>query len=177
MRTLLSLAMIFCLIACSSAGGSLVPIRATGDITGDSAGPQVFIAGIPMNELVKVHGHVKYTVQPVPPYVTLDGDYTIIVEPNVGREAEAKQCLERGDMLIRREGKPAALNAPGSIRTFKAMESALREYQIRKSIIVAPPAPTPEVQKSGTIPPPMPVTEALAEPPCFGLTCSIPTTK
>jgi hypothetical protein len=116
------------LVGCSSAGGSLVPIRAVGSAVGDATGPQVFLLDQPMNALVKIHGEVKYTVQPFPPYVTLDGDYTIIVEPLPGREVEAQASIESGALLIRRAGQPSALNAPGSIRSFKASTQALRSY-------------------------------------------------
>ncbi len=120
---LLSIVAAVFLAGCSTAGGSIVPLRAVGKASGDAEGPQVFLAGIPMNALVRIHGTVTYTVQAMPPYVTLDGDYTIIVEPLPGKEAEAQEAVTRGDMLIRRGGQPSNLNAPGSIRSFKAMRS------------------------------------------------------
>lgn len=128
------------LSACTGLGGggvaAAVPIRAVGSASGDSAGPQVFIGGIPMNALVRIHGDVKYTVQPVPPFVTLDGDHTVIVEPLPGKEAEAQRAIESGDLLIRRAGKPSNLNAPGSVRAWKALRARLYAP-------APPPPPTP----------------------------------
>lgn len=131
-----------CLAGCASGVGAAIPLRAVGSASGDAEGPQVFLAGVPMNALVKIHGNVKYTVQPMPPYVTLDGDYTIIVEPLPGKEAETQEAIQRGDMLIRRAGQPGALNAPGSIRAFKAMRAAL---------YAAPPPPPPAPLKTSAV--------------------------
>ncbi len=39
------------LTGCSSAAGALVPLRAVGSASGDATGPQVFLAGVPMNAL------------------------------------------------------------------------------------------------------------------------------
>ena len=130
------------LTGCSSAAGALVPLRAVGSASGDATGPQVFLAGVPMNALVKVHGDVKYTVQPMPPYVTLDGDYTVIVEPLPGQEQAAQEAVTSGAMLIRRKGVPGALNAPGSIQSFKAA---------RERMYAPPPPPPPAPLKAAAI--------------------------
>lgn len=143
MRRLLAVLAIT-LSGCTSAGGTLVPIRATGKASGDAEGPQVFVAGVPMNALVRVHGNVTYTVQPIPPYVTLDGDYQIVVEPFPGKELEAQQAIERGDLLIRRAGQPGNLNAPGSIRAVKARAELMRA---RLAAPPPPPPPAPEPSK------------------------------
>lgn len=142
------------LSACTGVGGgaaAAVPLRAVGSASGDATGPQVFLAGVPMNALVKVHGDVKYTVQPVPPFVTLDGDYTVIVEPLPGREAEAQRAIESGDLLIRREGKPSNLNAPGSVRAWKAIRESQRVY-VPAARPAPPPPPAPTPQPTGRLP-------------------------
>ena len=109
------------LTGCSAAGGgSLVPVRAVGSVAGDMSGPQVFIAGMPVNALLKVHGDLTYTVQPFPPYLTYDGSWNYIIEPVPGREAEAQAAVQRGDILIRHAGVVGTLNAPGSIAGYKA---------------------------------------------------------
>lgn len=136
MRLPLALLCAAMLAGCSAAGGSLVPLRAVGKASGDAEGPQVFLAGVPMNALVRVHGNVSYTVQPMPPYVTLDGDYTIVVEPMPGMEEEAQRAVTTGAMLIRRKGVASNLNAPGSIEAFKAMRARLYTPP-------PPPPPTP----------------------------------
>lgn len=138
------------LAGCTSAGGTLVPIRATGKASGDAEGPQVFVGGVPMNALVRVHGNVTYTIQAAPPYVTLDGDYTIVVEPMPGKELEAQEAIERGDLLIRREGQPGNLNAPGSVRAMKLRSEARRVYVPANRAVPPPPpppAPAPEAPK------------------------------
>ena len=108
------------LSACTGASGTMVPIKAVGSVAGDMSGPQVFIAGTPVNALLKVHGDLTYTVQPFPPYLTYDGSWNYIIEPVPGKEAEAQAAVTRGDVLIRHAGQPSALNAPGSIAAYKA---------------------------------------------------------
>jgi hypothetical protein len=147
------------LTGCTSASGSLTPIKAVGNASGDMSGPQVFIGGMPVNALVKVHGQIAYTVQPFPPYLTYDGDYTIIVEPVAGHESEAIAAVTRGDLLIRKNGIPQALHAPGTIAAYKA--ALMRAYPPPPAL----PAPTPVLPPSHAM---------LVDPDaCVGDSCSI----
>lgn len=162
MRYFVGILLAVCLLplaGCASMGGSgtLTPIKAVGAASGDMSGPQVFIGGQPVNALVKVHGNLTYTVQPFPPYLTYDGDYTIIVEPIVGRETEAIAAVARGDLLIRKNGVPQALHSPGTIAAYKA--ELMRLYAPKRE---APP-------------PPPPVKPVAVLPECVGPTCAVPT--
>ncbi len=153
----------YCLSGCQSGGGSVTtsPLTAEGSANGDSTGPQVKLFGQPVTALVKIHGEVQYTIQPFPPYVTLDGDYTIIVEPIQGREHEAQMAVRYGHLLIRRNGQPAQLNAPGSIRAFKAATASMKAYRL------APPSSFPPANTApiglATFPPPSSMSTAEPE--------------
>lgn len=166
---LLACLVALCLAGCASGVGAAIPLRAVGSASGDAEGPQVFLAGVPMNALVKIHGNVKYTAQPMPPYVTLDGDYTIIVEPLPGQEQAAQEAVSSGAMLIRRRGQPGALNAPGSIQSFKAA----RERSYIRSLPPAPPPPEP--LKTSAVEPEMNDDASLVCDPS-DLSCRLPST-
>ena len=156
------------LSACTGASGSLIPVKAVGSADGTLTGPQVFIAGVPVNALVKVHGTFTYTVQPMPPYLTYDGSWSYIVEPVAGREAEAQAAVLRGDILIRHEGQPAALNAPGSIARYQA---TLQRMYAPKPHPEDAPAPVPT-------PPPAPSKQvAESSTACTGPECDVPTSR
>ncbi len=142
--------------ACTGMTGSTGPapagppalIEATGTISGEGSGPQVLVNGIPLNALVRYQGKVTYHVNPLSrPPVTLEGDYTIIVEPLPGREAEAQQAVDSGDLLILRDGKASGLNAPGSIRAFLQMRASLERFYAaparQNPPLPTPPEPTP----------------------------------
>lgn len=163
--------LIAALVGCT-AGGSLVPIKAVGTAAGDLSGPQVFLAGQAMNALVKVHGNFAYTIQPFPPYLTYDGDWTIIVEPSPGKENEAIAAVTRGDILIRRDGQPSALNAPGTIAAYKAALMAMPKPESKP-----PPPPPPPADKPPQKTEPKSTASAdVSETPtvCVGDNCGVP---
>ncbi len=155
------------LTGCASGqgGGTLIPVKAVGSISGDSSGPQVLIAGVPMNALLKIHGQFTYSVQPVAPFVSYDGDWNYIIEPVPGMEVEAQNAVLRGDILIRHDGAPSTLNAPGSIAAYKA--AIYKSFYPDKAAAPALPAvPAPS----------KPITFATeAEPECVGQSCHVPT--
>lgn len=78
---------------------------------------QAFIEAAPLTALFKVSGNYDITVRAFPPpYLVYDGTSDLIVEPVVGQEQQAVHAVVSGQVLIRRNGVPGALNAPGSIR-------------------------------------------------------------
>lgn len=158
----LTLLVVLSLAACSSGqgGGSLIPVKAVGSVTGESKGPQVFVAGVPVNALVRVQGNFSYTVQATPPYLTYDGDYTIIVEPLPGREAEAQYAVSSGAILIRRAGVPSALNAPGTIAATNAARAKAAQQK------------APGIAPAESLPPPL-HTYVPAPGECPGGVCTI----
>ncbi len=150
--------------ASGAGGGTLIPVKAVGSVSGDLSGPQVFIAGVPVNALLKVHGNLTYTVQPFPPYLTYDGDWNYIIEPAPGMDVEAQNAVLRGDVLIRHEGQPSTLNAPGSIAAYKA--AIYKSFYPDKAAAPALPA-VPAPSKPITCCDPTDPTS-----PCFVPTCS-----
>ncbi len=134
------------LAGCASSGqtpGPVVPVRAVGTVEGTAVGPQVFVGPIPMNALVRVTGKYSYTAQPFPPYLTIDGDYSIVVEPLPGREAEAQRAVATGAILIRRAGVAGSLNRTG---TAAAMRDGPRYLKPVPDTAPKPPPPPPPVE-------------------------------
>lgn len=86
-----------------------VVVRASGE--GDVRGH----FGLMQLSLVRWHGNGSITIRPIHPYLTFDGDSTWVVEPAPGKEREAQHAVRTGAILIRRNGVPGALNAPGTI--------------------------------------------------------------
>jgi hypothetical protein len=128
--------------------------RALVHVSGDFDG-QVLMEAMPLTALIKGHGNATLTGRPYPPpFLTIDGDWSLIVEPQPGRESEAIAAIQRGDILIRRNGVAGALNPSGTVRAWKA---ALQPM----SAPAPPPPPPPEPTK----PPGEPVAAALLESP------------
>lgn len=86
-----------------------VVVRASGE--GDVRGH----FGLMQISLVRWHGNGSITIRPIHPYITFDGDSTWVVEPAPGKEREAQEAVMSGRILIRRNGVPSALHAPGTI--------------------------------------------------------------
>ncbi len=133
-----------------------VGLRGILNVNGDFGG-QVLADQVPITALIKGHGVATLTVRPLPPFLSVDAQADVIVEPAPMREAEAIAAVQRGDILIRRNGIPGALNAPGSIKSYKAA---------RMKSIAPVPAPPP-------VPAAHPAT-ALVEPECEGTSCALP---
>ncbi len=140
-----------------------IGLRGILNVSGDFGG-QVLADQVPLTALIRGHGVATLTVRPLPPFLTIDGSWNVIVEPAPMREAEAIAAVQRGDILIRKSGVPVALNAPGSIAGYKA---ALEQMYAPKAAPLPPPPPLPLPAEKAK---PM----ALDEPECEGTSCSIP---
>lgn len=80
-----------------------------------SAQAQVFMEATPLTALFKISGNYHITARLFPPpYLVIDGDANIIVEPIPGQESKAQEALTLGHVIIRREGSPGWMNAPGT---------------------------------------------------------------
>ncbi len=116
---------------------------------------QTYVEMIPTSALVKGHGEALITVRAWPaPFLVIDGDANVIVEPLPGKEAEAMHAVRVGDILIRRNGMAGDLNPPGSIAGFKAPSPTT----VEKPTEFPTPAPTPGL-------PPAPAVEAAPAQP------------
>lgn len=88
--------------------------RAILNVSGDFDG-QTFVEAVPTSALVRAHGQMTVTVRAFPPpFLVIDGSADLIVEPLPGRESEAMGAVRDGHILIRRNGVPGELNAPGT---------------------------------------------------------------
>lgn len=111
---------------------SVSPVRATARGSFDGTAQATFhpdpignsIPPIALTPLFRVMGRGVVVGQPFPPYLIFDGDASFVVEPMPGREAEAFDAVSRGWVLIRREGRPGLLHAPGTADALRARRSA-----------------------------------------------------
>ena len=86
--------------------------RAVVHVNGDFDG-QTFVEAVPTSALVRAHGSMTVTLRAYPaPFLVIDGDGNVIVEPLPGQEAEAMRAVREGAILIRRNGVAGDLNAP-----------------------------------------------------------------
>lgn len=84
----------------------------TGSGTNES---QVLMNSAPLTALFKISGNYAITARLFPPpYLVIDGDINLVVEPVPGQEAKAQEALTLGHALIRRNGAPGWMNAPGT---------------------------------------------------------------
>ena len=117
--------LLLALASCSAVQTGPDPIAGHGfrgvvHVSGDFDG-QAFLEAAPVTALVRGHGNATLTLRAFPPpYVVIDGDWNLVVEPAPQREAEAIQAVQRGEILIRRAGIPGALNKPGTRDAYKA---------------------------------------------------------
>lgn len=151
--------------------------RFVGHVNGDFDG-QGFSYAVPVTALVKGHGEMTVTARAFPPpFLVIDGNANVIVEPIApGKEIEAIQAVQRGEILIRRNGVPGALNPVGSIAGYKT--ALIRAYEARKAAQPAQPAPAPAAESFPPPPPPpaepAPVEPPAAEQPAAGATGFVP---
>lgn len=135
----------------------VTPVWADGTVKGEGTTPRVLVGGFQMNEVFRVKGDFKYVVQPVRPFVTLSGDWSLVVEPRPGREAAAMRAIQTGEVVIKRAGTVGSLNRTGTIDA--AAPSAEQP----------PPAPPP----AGPSPTPISLI-ACPDDPCSGGRCCVP---
>jgi hypothetical protein len=168
-RSFLALAAIVVLAGCNSLSGATKPyvigpdpqagqgFRFISHVSGDFDG-QGFAYANPVTALVKAHGSMMATIRAFPPpFLVLDGDANLIVEPLPGREQEAVQAVTNGDILIRRNGVAGALNPMGSISSYKASFTRSSSAPPPAPPPPQPAAPAPEQPKTtGALPPPTP---------------------
>ncbi len=99
---------------------------------------QTYLFKVPTSALVKGHGNATITVRAFPaPFLVIDGDGNVIVEPLPGKDDEAMKAVRLGHVLIRRNGITGDLNPVGSIDGFKAAKST------ETSTETPPPPPPP----------------------------------
>jgi len=109
--------------------------RAVVHVNGDFDG-QTFVEAVPTSALVRAHGSMTVTLRAYPaPFLVIDGDGNVIVEPLPGQEAEAMRAVREGAILIRRNGVAGDLNAPG---TRAAYIGALMAAQRARDAAAAP---------------------------------------
>lgn len=160
-RLLLALAAVLLMTGCSAVRFGPDPTPGLGfrglvHVNGDFDG-QALADSVPLTALIRGHGDATITIRAFPPpFVTIDGTWNVIVEPVPLREAEAIAAVQRGDILIRRNGVPGALNAPGSRAAYKAYLMA--------------PKPAPALPP----PPPAPKPIVLVDDACHDESCSLP---
>jgi hypothetical protein len=177
-RSLIALVAILALVACNSLNGATKPyvigpdpqagqgFRFIGHVSGDFDG-QGFAYANPITALVKAHGEMMVTIRAFPPpFLVLDGNGNLIVEPLPGREQEAIQAILNGEILIRRNGIAGALNPMGSISAYKASFTRPSSPAPASSAPPAPPPPQPaapatEPKTTGSLPPPSPAFESV----------------
>lgn len=167
MKTAALLVVVLVVAGCAGArgGGSLIPVSAVGSANGTMTGPQVLIAGMPVNDLVTVSGQFTYTLSITPPYLTYDGSWDFVVEPRQGHEAEAARAVAAGEIVIRRNGVLGTINAPGSISTMRARRAAAANAPRAYKMSAPPPPPAPADVPQETSPQAAPPPGACIPPP------------
>lgn len=119
LRTVILLFAVAALVSCRGVEVGPDPIpgvgfRGVAHVSGDFDA-QTFADATPTSALVRGHGKATITARVYPPpFLVIDGEADLIVEPLPGREQEAMQAVREGHVLIRRAGVPGDLNAPGS---------------------------------------------------------------
>lgn len=106
---------------------------------------QVFLAQLPLTALFKVHGTYRIVAQPIPPYLTVDGEGDLVIEPMPGQEREAQQAVASGQVLVRRAGVAGLLNPPGTAAA-RAAPAAPEAPAKTPEVLVAPPHSTPPAE-------------------------------
>lgn len=145
--------------------------RAVAHVNGDFAG-QTFAYAVPTSALVKAHGDFTVTLRAFPaPFLVIDGDSSLIVEPLPGKEEEAVRAVRSGFILIRRNGVAGDLNPVGSAAKSAStvpvsfpMPSMIPNEPAREPANDGPPAGSP---------PPSPVAIGSSDP-CSGGKCCVP---
>ena len=107
---------------------------------------QALLETAPLSALIRAKGQATVTVRVLPPFVVIDGDADLVVEPAVGLEVAATSAVTKGEIVVTRDGVKGLLNKPGTIDAIRAQETP------------KPPPPTPAMKPVG----------------CAGLTCKIP---
>lgn len=137
-----------CMAGPSDGGGSQPQVLAIPrllvnvDGKGDA---QAFLAQLPLTALFKVQGRYRVVAQPIPPYLTIDGDGELVVEPMPGQEAEAQAAVAKGEVLVRRAGAAGLLNMPGTAAA-RAAPAAPERSERAPEVLVAPPNETPPAE-------------------------------
>ncbi len=104
---------------------------------------QAFADVVPLTAFIKAHGEGTLTIRPLSlPMIQIDGDGVIIVEPVPGQEQTVIDAIVRGELVITRNGVPSNLNAPGSIRSFKAALRGMKTYIVRPPALPVVPPPS-----------------------------------
>lgn len=145
--------------------------RAVVHVNGDFDG-QTFMEAVPTSALVRAHGDMTVTLRAYPPpFLVVDGDGNVIVEPLPGKEAEAQAAVRAGHILIRRAGVAGDLNAPGTRAAYIGGFMRLQKAREAKAAAPAPPAPA---GTSSTVEPADPKEPPVATTECGPDGCGVP---